>query len=96
MGARRRCIRAAGIRAEDAGAELAVAEVSRRDVVFMAGENLAQGTLEYALTVLALLAMVVAFAALWRAAADGALAGLVHAAASHVLAGDGFIDISLY
>lgn len=64
--------------------------------MLICGERLAQGTLEYALTVIALLAMVVACAALWRAAADGTLAGLVQGAASHALNGDGLIDISLY
>lgn len=62
----------------------------------VARERTAQGTLEYALTVVALLAMVVACAAIWRAAVDGTFAGIVQQAASHLLDGDGFIDISLY
>lgn len=62
----------------------------------VAREHTAQGTLEYALTVVALLAMVVACAAIWRAAVDGTFAGIVQQAASHLLDGDGFIDISLY
>lgn len=59
-------------------------------------EASAQGTLEYALTVLALLAIVVALAALWRAAADGVLARLVERAASHALNGLGALDLALF
>ena len=55
-----------------------------------------RGTVEYALTVVALLAMVVGMAALWRAAVDGTLAELVRAAASHAFSAGGAIDISLY
>lgn len=60
------------------------------------GERDAQGTLEYALTMVALLAVVVACAALWRAGQDGAFARLVEAAASHTLGAAGAVDISLY
>lgn len=59
-------------------------------------ERCAQGTLEYALTVAALLSIMLACAALWRASADGALAQAVQEAASHVLAGTGPLDIALY
>lgn len=59
-------------------------------------EERAQGTLEYALTVLAFLAIVVALAALWRAGAGGVLARAVERAASHALDGFGALDISLY
>lgn len=56
----------------------------------------AQGTVEYALTTVALLAFVIACAALWRAGQDGALARLVEKAASHVLSGTGALDIALF
>lgn len=59
-------------------------------------ETSAQATLEYALTVLALLAIVLALGMLWRAGQDGTLAALVEAAASHGFDPGGLIDISLY
>ena len=68
----------------------------RERLVRVLGERTAQGTVEYALTVIALLAMVVGMAALWRAAVDGTLAELVRTAASHAFNAEGAIDISLY
>ena len=65
-------------------------------LVHVLGERAAQGAVEYALTVVALLAMVAGMAALWRAAVDGTLAELVRAAASHAFSAGGAIDISLY
>lgn len=59
-------------------------------------EEWAQGTVEYAITVAAVLALVVACAAFWRAAEDGVFARLAQEAASHVLGGAGAIDIALY
>ena len=59
-------------------------------------ETAAQATLEYALTVLALLAIVSALGLLWRAGQDGTLAQLVEAASSHGFDAGGLIDISLY
>lgn len=59
-------------------------------------ETSAQATLEYALTVFALLAIVLALGLLWRAGQDGTLATLVEAAASHGFDAGGLIDISLY
>lgn len=59
-------------------------------------EDEAQGTVEYAVVVVALLALVVGCAAIWRAGSDGVLARLVQEAASHVLSGEGAVDISLY
>lgn len=59
-------------------------------------ETSAQATLEYALTVLALLAVVSALGLLWRAGQDGTLAALAEAAASHGFDAGGLIDISLY
>ena len=56
----------------------------------------AQGTVEYAITVVAVLALVAACAAFWRAAEDGIFARLAQEAASHVLGGTGAIDIALY
>ena len=62
----------------------------------LAGELAAQATLEYALTVFALLAVVMGIAALWRAGEEGALVELVEDAASHALSGLGALDIALY
>ncbi|MBE6468669.1 MAG: hypothetical protein E7001_01570 [Coriobacteriaceae bacterium] len=59
-------------------------------------ESIAQGTLEYALTVLAFLAVVLALAALWRAGANGVLASAAERAASHALGGLGALDIALF
>lgn len=59
-------------------------------------ENRAQGTVEYAITVFAVLALVMACAAFWHAAESGVFARLVEQAASHVLGAAGAIDISLY
>lgn len=62
----------------------------------IAEESCAQATLEYALTVIAFMAMVSGLALLWHADADGALARAVEEAASHALDGLGLLDISLY
>lgn len=59
-------------------------------------EARAQGTVEYALTTVVFLSIMVACAALWRAAADGTLGRIAAQAASHVLDGSGAIDIALY
>ena len=59
-------------------------------------ETVAQGTVEYALTVFALLAVVVTIGALWRAGERGAFTDLVAKAASHGLAGLGPLDIALF
>ena len=56
----------------------------------------AQGTVEYALTLVALMAMVSALALLWRAGEDGVFARLAEEAASHALGGTGPIDIALF
>lgn len=56
----------------------------------------AQGTVEYAITVVAVMALVAACAAFWRAAENGVFARLAQEAASHVLGGSGAIDIALY
>ena len=58
-------------------------------------ERAAQGTVEYALTVFALLSLILGMAALWRVAERGWLAPAVKAA-SHGLEGDGYVDIALY
>lgn len=59
-------------------------------------ERRAQGTVEYAITFVALAAVTAGIAAIWRAGQDGALAGLVERAASHGIAGLGLLDISLF
>lgn len=59
-------------------------------------ESLAQSTVEYALTVAAVLAIMVGCAAVWRAGVDGAFAKLVEAAISHAISAAGAIDIALY
>lgn len=68
----------------------------RRAWVWIAREDGAQSTLEYALTVFALMAIVSCLALLWRAGETGALARLVEDACSHALEGAGFIDIALF
>lgn len=62
----------------------------------LAREGAAQATLEYALTVFALLAVVTGLALIWRAAEAGVLTALIEDAASHALDGTGAVDISLY
>lgn len=59
-------------------------------------EERAQGTVEYAITLVAIMALIAGCAALWRAGEDGTLARLASEAASHALGGTGFIDIALY
>lgn len=59
-------------------------------------EELAQGTVEYALTLLALMAIITTLALLWHAGEDGVLARLVEDAASHALGGTGPLDIALF
>lgn len=56
----------------------------------------AQGTLEYAITFSALLAVIVGLGALWLAGERGVFARLVEQAASHVLGALGSLDIALY
>lgn len=60
------------------------------------GEHRAQATLEYALVLGAFLAMVVGFAAVWRAVSEGTFAGLAEDASSHALDAEGAVDITLY
>lgn len=62
----------------------------------MVQEERAQATFEYALVVCALMAVASGLALLWHAGADGTLARLVEAAASHALGGTGPLDIALY
>ena len=62
----------------------------------LACEMRAQATLEYAVVTVAFIAMLCALAMLWRAGAEGVLVELVERAASHVLTGDGLLDIALY
>lgn len=59
-------------------------------------EDSAQATLEYALVLVAFMAMVIGFAAVWRASSDGSFAHLVQQAASHALDAEGAVDIALY
>lgn len=69
---------------------------TRRRGAWIVRESAAQSTLEYALTVFALMAIVSCLALLWRAGESGALARLVEGACSHALDGLGFIDIALF
>ncbi len=62
----------------------------------VAGEEAAQGTVEYALTVFAVLALIAGMAALWRVAERGRFVDAAVEAASHGLEGDGYVDIALY
>lgn len=66
------------------------------DLVRRAASESGQATLEYALCVAALLALVVGIAAIWRAAEDGVLARLVEEAASHGFDIAGAIDAALF
>lgn len=59
-------------------------------------EGRAQGTVEYAITVVAVLALVIACAAFWRAAEDGTFARLAQQASSHAMDAAGAVDISLF
>lgn len=68
----------------------------RQARAWIAREDGAQSTLEYALTVFALMAIVSCLALLWRAGETGAFASLVEDACSHALEGTGFIDIALF
>lgn len=77
-----------------AGAEVQVRAC--RCVSELAREVHAQATLEYALTVLALLAMVVVLALIWRAGEEDIFVHLVEEAASHALSAWGAFDIALY
>ncbi len=71
-------------------------QVWRRWLAFAVDEECAQGTLEYALTVAAVLSVVTAFALLWHAGQEGTLAALAERAASHLFDAGGLLDISLY
>lgn len=62
----------------------------------VAGEERAQGTLEYAVVLLVFVAIVSGLALLAHAAADGTLARLVEAALSHGIDAGGLLDLSLY
>ncbi len=54
-----------------------------------AGEASGQSTVEYALVLLAFLAMLLALAAVWHVAREGGLQRLSTTAASHALGGEG-------
>ena len=89
----------AGSRARQLAREKAVARVRMhvgQSASELAREVHAQATLEYALTVLALLAMVVVLALIWRAGEEGIFVHLVEEAASHALSAWGAFDIALY
>lgn len=60
------------------------------------GEERAQATLEYALTIVALLAFVVGLACLWRAGERGVFVEAAERAASHQMDGLGVLDIALF
>lgn len=62
----------------------------------MSYEELAQATLEYALTIFALLALVAGLAVVWRAAEAGLFTALIEDSASHPIDGTGVVDIALY
>lgn len=59
-------------------------------------ESSAQSTLEYAITLVAFLAMIAGLGALVGAASDGTLARLVEAALSHGFTPEGLLDVALY
>ena len=65
-----------------------------------AGETSGQSTVEYALVLLAFLAVVLALGAVWKVAQEGGLQRLAGKAASHALGGEGTLggmrDIVLF
>ena len=56
----------------------------------------AQGTVEYAIAMLAMLSTILALALLWHAGEEGGLVAAVEQAASHALNGIGALDILLF
>ena len=56
----------------------------------------AQGTVEYAITLVAMLSLVLGCAAVWRAGACGTFTQMATEAASHGFDADGAVDIALY
>lgn len=73
-----------------------VFEDASSSLVGFAGEELAQGTVEYAIVLFVFLALLVGVAAIWRAGSRGAFTDAANAAASHAIDGEGALDISLY
>lgn len=59
-------------------------------------EERAQGTVEYALVVMALMALASGLALLWHAGERGGFVQLVEDAASHALDAAGSVDIALF
>ena len=59
-------------------------------------ERCAQGTVEYAIAMLAMLSTIVALALFWHAGEEGGLVAAVERAASHALNGIGALDILLF
>lgn len=68
----------------------------RPDEGGVVGETRAQSTVEYAIVLVAMLAIIVGCAAVWRAGADGVFTKEAQEAASHTFTADGAVDISLY
>ena len=56
----------------------------------------AQGTVEYAIAMLAMLSTILALALFWHAGEEGGLVAAVERAASHALNGIGALDILLF
>lgn len=61
-----------------------------------AWEDHAQSTVEFAVVLVGLLAMILGLGAIWRAGSDGVFLRLVEDAASHGLDAEGAVDIALY
>lgn len=59
-------------------------------------ERRAQGTVEYAITMVAVLSLVLGCAAIWRAGESGVFTRVASEAASHRLDADGAVDVALY
>lgn len=59
-------------------------------------EQRAQGTVEYAITMVAMLSLVLGCAAVWRAGERGVFTQRAVKAASHALDAGGAVDIALY
>ena len=59
-------------------------------------ERCAQGTVEYAIAMLAMLSTILVLALFWHAGEEGGLVAAVERAASHALNGIGALDILLF
>lgn len=92
----RRCVRATN--ASSCPTEVRGGACGRRAKSYaeLIREQWAQGTVEYAITMVAMLSLVLGCAAVWRAGERGVFTQRAEAAASHALDAGGAVDIALY